>query len=109
MNLSGTDSEKHITATPSVEPLSLLDLTEVLVKHYDFHEGVFNLLVEFQVGVGHIGPDPSKPAPGAAIGVTRIGLTPAPIPPNNSSVDASIVNPKNRTNIKKTIKKTSKK
>ena len=114
VNLSSTDSKKHIAGIASAEPLSLLELTEILVKHYDFHEGIFNLLVEFQVGVGSVGPDPLKPAPGAAIGVTRIGLAPAPVPPNSTSVDASILNPgassvKKRTGIKKTIKKTAKK
>lgn len=113
-DLSSTDSEKHITGIAPVESLSLLELTEVLVKHYDLHEGVFNLLVEFQIGLGNVGPDPLSPAPGAAIGVTRFGLAPAPVPPNATSVDASIFNPsassdKKRTGIKKTIRKTVKK
>jgi len=76
------------------EHLSLIEMTEVLIKHYGHHEGIFNLSVEFQIGVGNVGPDPSLQGPGAAISVHRIGLAAAPVPPNRSSVDASKVNPK---------------
>ena len=88
--MSPTDSNNETVS----EPLSLIEMTEVLIKHYGFHEGMYNLSVEFQIGVGNVGPDPLMAGPGAAISIHRIGLTGAPVPPNNSSVDASIVNPK---------------
>lgn len=107
--MSSTDLKKHVD-TEITESLSLIEITEVLIKHHGYHEGVFNLAVEFQIGVGNFGPDPSMPAPGAVLGVTRIGLGPAPTPPNNASVDASIVNPspssvKKRVTKKKSAKK----
>lgn len=68
------------------------DLAGVLVKHYDLHEGHFDLLVEFQIGMGAVGPDPSALTPGAMIGVSRIGLMPSRAD-GPTTVDAAIVNP----------------
>ena len=105
--MSTTEPKKYIKnteVTEVTESLSLNEMTEVLIKHYGYHKGVFNLVVEFQIGVGNFGPDPLMPAPGAALGVTRIGLGPAPVPPNNASVDASVVNPK-ASSVKKHVAK----
>jgi hypothetical protein len=68
------------------------DLTIVLIKHYGIHEGCYDLLVEFQIGMGAVGPDPSTLTPGAMIGVSRVGLMPAK-GNGQASVDASLVNP----------------
>lgn len=87
--------------TPVDAPLSMRDLAGVLVKHYDLHEGHFDLLVEFQIGMGAVGPDPTSLTPGAMIGVSRIGLMPSKSD-GPTTVDATIVNP-----AKKTRKKTS--
>jgi len=92
--LPNIDSEKHTKGVEAKQSLSLKEVTEVLIKHYGHHQGFFNLTVEFQIGVGNVGPDPSMPAPGVALGVTRIGLGPAPASPNKASVDASVVNPR---------------
>ena len=88
------------TPTPVEAPLSLRDLAGVLVKHYDLHEGHFDLLVEFQIGMGAVGPDPTALTPGAMIGVSRIGLMPSKTD-GHTTVDAAIVNP-----AKKSRKKT---
>ena len=37
------------TPTPVEAPLSMRDLAGVLVRHYDLHQGHFDLLVEFQI------------------------------------------------------------
>lgn len=87
--------------TPVDAPLSMRDLAGVLVKHYDLHEGHFDLLVEFQIGMGAVGPDPTSLTPGAMIGVSRIGLMPSKSD-GPTTVDAAIVNP-----AKKSRKKTS--
>jgi hypothetical protein len=88
------------TPTPVEAPLSMRDLAGVLVKHYGIHEGHFDLLVEFQIGMGAVGPDPTALTPGAMIGVSRIGLMPAKTD-GPTTVDAAIVNP-----VKKSRKKT---
>ena len=73
--------------------LSAVDLTTMLIKHYDFHEGLFDLLLEFQIGVGAV-PIHAKNinAPGAMVAVTGFGLAPASIK-GPTTVDASEVNP----------------
>lgn len=73
-------------------PLSIHELVPVLIKHYGIHEGFYDLVVEFQVGMGPVGPDPDALTPGAMIGVSRVGLkrseTPGP-----TTINAAIVNP----------------
>lgn len=88
------------TSTPVETPLSMRDLAGVLVKHYDLHEGHFDLLVEFRIGTGPVGPEPAALTPGVMIGVSRIGLMPSRAD-GPTTVDAAIVNP-----AKKSRKKT---
>ena len=73
--------------------LSAVDLTTLLIKHYDFHEGLFDLLLEFQIGIGAV-PTHAKNinAPGAMVAVTGFGLAPASVKAP-TTVDASEVNP----------------
>jgi len=95
------------------QPVSfdLKSLTEVLIRHLEIHEGVYQLNLGFKIGVGGFamdgGPD-SVPLPGAVVGVE--GVTLARIPegvevPN--AVDAAKVNPepksKSRPRAKKAI------
>lgn len=80
------------TPTPVEAPLSMRDLAGVLVKHYDLHEGHFDLLVEFRIGTGPVGPEPAALTPGVMIGVSRIGLMPSKAD-GPTTVDAAIVNP----------------
>lgn len=74
-------------------PLSMRELTEALIKHYGLHEGQYDLMMEFQVSMGGIGPDPSQPLPGAAFAINRVGLSVATAA-STSPVDASVCNPK---------------
>lgn len=55
-------------------PLTLRELAEVLVKHYGHTEGLFDVSIEFQLGIGSIGPTPAETLPGALVGVSRVGL-----------------------------------
>ncbi|WP_097458707.1 hypothetical protein [Mangrovitalea sediminis] len=78
--------------TPVADPLSLRELTEVLIKHYGIHEGQYDLLVEFKIGVGALGPNQELALPGAMVGVSRLGLVKSTKMGNNT-VDAAEVNP----------------
>ncbi|MGZ5055194.1 MAG: hypothetical protein ACXWAT_09665 [Methylobacter sp.] len=80
------------TRSPISDPLSLKELGEVLIKHYGIHEGIYDLVLEFQIGVGQVGPTPEVQFPGAMVSVSRIGLTQATTI-GQTTVDASIVNP----------------
>lgn len=77
---------------PVDQPLSMRDLTAALIKHYGIHEGRYDLMIEFQIGMGAVGPDPASATPGAMIGVSRVGLVPAK-GDGPTSVDAALVNP----------------
>lgn len=77
-------------------PLSIRELTTVLIKHYELHEGYFDLSIEFNIGVGAVGPDVNALAPGAMISVSRIGLASSQNT-NPLSIDAAKVNPKKKT------------
>jgi hypothetical protein len=76
------------------------ELAAILVKHYDLHEGRYDLLVEYQIGMGAFGPDPASTTPGAMIGISKVGLMPAQ-GDGPTSVDAAIVNPKQPSAVKR--------
>lgn len=78
---------------PLAPPLSLRDLGELLVKHYGYHDGLWDVSIEFQLAVGRIGPSPESTLPGAMLGVSRIGLLRAQ-QSGPTTIDASAVNPK---------------
>jgi hypothetical protein len=49
-------------------------------------------MIEFQIGIGPVGPNKESLAPGAMVGVTRFGLAPA-IKAGEQTVDAAEINP----------------
>ena len=72
-------------------PLSMRELATVLVKHYGIKQGAYDLFVEYQIGVGAVGPDKDNLLPGAMIAVARVGLIAAQqLGP--TTVDAALVN-----------------
>lgn len=75
------------------EPLSLKELTTLLVRHYDFHEGIWDLSVEMRIGAGPVGPTPEAVLPSTIVSVSRIGLQKA-VQLGPTVVDAAVVNPK---------------
>lgn len=76
--------------------LNLKELAVVLIKHYDLHEGLYEVSIGFQVAIGAVGPAPELVVPGAMLGVSGVGLVKAETP-NQHTVDASEVNPKKKT------------
>lgn len=79
---------------------SLTELTELLIKQQNLHDGLYNLTVQFQIAVGAVGLEPATLYPGAMIGVTRIGLTKTE-KPSAHTVDAAKVNPAPKKKAKK--------
>ena len=91
--MPNTKKEKVVQSIAPIDPpLTMLDLAAVLVKHYGLHEGLYDLMIEYQIGMGGVGPDPSSLTPGVMLGAYRVGLIPST---NNSptTVDAATVNP----------------
>lgn len=68
--------------------LGLKELGELLVRHYGLTEGMYDVALEYQIGLGAFGPAPDKIGPGLAISVTSIGLSRSP-QPGPFTVDAS--------------------
>lgn len=66
----------------------------MLVKHYDLHQGMWDVAIEMQVGVGQFGGMPPDQAtlPGAIFRVSRVGLTQA-LQVGPLTVDAAEINP----------------
>jgi len=87
---------------PVEAPLEMKELATVLVKHYGIHSGKYNLFLEFNVGIGTVGPSPELATPGAMIGISKIGLTET-LEDGPTSVDASVVNPKANTHAVKKL------
>lgn len=74
------------------QPLSRRDLTELLIKQYGLHEGHYELLVEFMIGSGNMGPTPETSAPSAVVSFSKVGLIKMS-EPSLLSLDATVVNP----------------
>lgn len=73
--------------------LELKDITEMLVRHFGLHDGKYDISVEFNVGVGAVGPNENERLPGALIAVSKIGIMPT-THDGPAIVDAAKVNPK---------------
>lgn len=72
--------------------MTLKEITEILIKEKNLHEGFFDLAIEFKIAVGGVGPTPDATMPGAMIGVSKIGLVRTQqLGPH--TVDAAIFNP----------------
>jgi len=97
-----TDKVEVATPTPVAAPLSLHDLATVLIKHYGLHEGCYDLMIEFQIGVGAVGPTPEALSPGAMIGVSKVGLMSSKST-GPTTVDAAIVNPAKKSRKKAVV------
>lgn len=93
-------------ATKCEKGLELKDVITLLIKHFDIHEGMYDLGLEFQIGVGNFGPNKEKAYPGAAIGLAGIKLVEsAAMGPH--TVDAAKCNPAATASEKKAPRKTS--
>lgn len=51
------------------------EVAELLVKQYGLHDGLYDLLIEYQFAFGNFGPTPEQITPGAMIGIAKLGLT----------------------------------
>ena len=77
---------------PVASPLKLKELAALLVKQYDLHEGLYDLMLEFRIGVGSSGPTEAERLPSAMVSIGAVGLTRA-TQAGPTTVDAAEVNP----------------
>jgi hypothetical protein len=84
----------------TINPLSLKELAELLVKHNGLTEGFYETSFEFRIGVGGMGPTPEEVSPGAMFAVTKVGLNKVSAL-NHNAVDAAEVNPTKKPRSKK--------
>ncbi len=70
------------------------EITELLIKKQDIHEGLWAIYVEFGLGAANIGTSPEdlNILPAAIVPVKRIGIQ-RHDQPNPLTIDASQVNP----------------
>lgn len=70
------------------------EVAEALIKQANIHEGRWQVVLQFGLGVANMGPNQQEVVPGAAIAVQSIGLAKAvPDSPESLVVDAAKVNP----------------
>jgi hypothetical protein len=55
--------------------LPLRELGQLLVRHFELKEGLWDVAVEFQLAVGTLGPSPEQVLPGTMVGVSKVGLS----------------------------------
>lgn len=90
--MSTKDKTREDPPNAAMEPLSVKQLAEILVKHYGIHKGIYDIAVEFQMGTGAVGPTKDSVVPGIMLGVSRIVLIDGSLD-SPTSVDAALVNP----------------
>jgi hypothetical protein len=73
--------------------VTLRELTELLIKHNDLHDGLYQIVIEYAIGLGTAGPTPETVAPTAMVGLSRVGLAKAEVE-GPTTVDAALVNPR---------------
>ena len=74
----------------------LKELAEILIRHFQIHEGYYQVAVGFRLGVGNVqgSPDNAQALPGAIVGVENLSLMRVPNGAENLTVvDAALVNP----------------
>lgn len=72
--------------------LPLKEIGALLVKHFNYHEGLYEVVLSVNVAVGNIGPSADQILPGAMFGVSGIGLAKTDQTGPNT-VDAATINP----------------
>jgi hypothetical protein len=98
--MSNTDRNMPpVPPVPVESPLSMRDLAAVLVRHYDLHDGSYDLLLEFQIGMGMVGPGPEALTPGAMVGISKVGLIKSAVD-GPTTVNAAIINPAKKSSKK---------
>lgn len=85
-------NEGAMAATMPIQEISLKELATILIKHFEFHEGIYELGVRFNVAIGNVGISADKAGPGAIFTIGGVGISKTnDVGPN--TVDAAIVNP----------------
>jgi len=87
--------QKHTEEKNNTSSISytLQQIGEMLIKQEGIHKGLYNVICEFQIGVGGVGPNPESLTPGVSVGVASIGImkvdTAGPL-----TINAADLNPK---------------
>lgn len=77
----------------TMTPTSLKELAELLIKHHDLHEGIYEVGFQINIAIGSFALPPNDASPGAMFTVGGVGLSKvAQITPH--CADASVVNPR---------------
>jgi len=87
-----------------ISTLSLKELATILIKHHDYHEGFYEIGLQFNIAVGAVGSELSKVSPGAVLTVEGISLA-SSTGTSPLAVNAATVNPKKRATPKKAVAK----
>jgi hypothetical protein len=90
--MQSIDQISSLKNEPIRQPLDCKELTEILIKHYDLHEGKYYLKLNFQIGTGLFGPASDAICPTAMIGISKFGLMES-VEDTPITIDAAKVNP----------------
>jgi len=84
--------------------LNLQELATILIKHHGYHDGFYEIGLQFNIAVGAVGPEPSKVSPGAVLTVEGISLASC-TESSPLAVNAATVNPMRRATPNKAVAK----
>ena len=73
------------------------ELTEILIKQKNIHEGIYQLRMDFRIASGLLAPaEDTKKLPGLMFGLCGVVIEQAK-EPNDYTIDAAKINPKPKT------------
>lgn len=75
------------------QSMDLKELTELLIKNYGHHTGLFDLVLQLRIATGSFGPSKDDALPSAMVSVAGVGLKKVDKAGVNT-LDAALVNPK---------------
>jgi hypothetical protein len=93
--------------TPVGEPLDIKQLTVALIKHYNLHDGLYDLYLEYRMAFGAFGPKSEDALPSAILGLSKLSLSKVD-KSGPLTVDAGEVNPVKKRAVSKSTKSKSK-
>lgn len=93
MSVLTTSPPQSLPQAPlNVRQIDLRELTEILIKHFDYRDGFYEVGIQFNITVGRVGTDTMPQGPGAVLAIGGIGISRVDSP-NPAALDAAEVNP----------------
>ena len=99
MSIDPNHNVQAQVVVPGAVTMPIREVAELLIKHYGYTEGKYDLVVEFSFTGGGVGPAGAL-LPGVMLGISRLGLVKTSVD-GPLTMDASVINPAKGKRVRK--------